>query len=300
MTDQTQSTEVDVQKQTESRGVMIARHKKELKLLRNQWNSKPKPKQPSARKQFNKDQKKAEADLINKQTEELKLLADAHNQSTTENNSLYGKNIPVTVQPPSSSPAVASPKKISRAQKRREVKAAKEREWRETLEKEKQNLSNDPREKEQKTLKEKLSKLKLTIKHVAPDGNCLYNAIVDQLKRENISYTCKSLRYLAADYILLHRDEFVPFMDGPESIEVYCENLKNTSVWGGQLELQALTNVVQRPINVYSAYSPVICMGEHFSGNPLLISYHKFEYIMGEHYNSCVPEVEEEEFKFQN
>jgi len=122
----------------------------------------------------------------------------------------------------------------------------------------------------------------------------MYSALVDQLKRHGIGYTSKILRTLAADYILANKQEFSPFIDGPEPFEVYCQNINNPAVWGSQLELQALSHVLKSPIYVYSADGPIAKMGESYSGDPLLLSFHKHEYTMGEHYNSVVPYEKDE------
>jgi OTU domain-containing protein 6 len=55
----------------------------------------------------------------------------------------------------------------------------------------------------------------------------------------------------------------------------------------------------QKPIRVFAAEQPVYTMGEEeYAGEaPLLLSYHRQFYALGEHYNSIVPlgGTEEEE-----
>lgn len=67
--------------------------------------------------------------------------------------------------------------------------------------------------------------------------------------------------------------------------------------WGGQLEIKALSECLQRPIFVYEANAPVVKMGEEFYNphspeQPIRLTYHKHYYALGEHYNSVTQLVE--------
>jgi len=57
----------------------------------------------------------------------------------------------------------------------------------------------------------------------------------------------------------------------------YCNEIENSSSWGGQLELKALSSALELPILVYTADadSPPIEMGAEFlsSVEPLRLSY---------------------------
>ncbi|KAL6049112.1 OTU domain-containing protein 6B [Balamuthia mandrillaris] len=103
----------------------------------------------------------------------------------------------------------------------------------------------------------------------------------------------QQLRTETAAYMLTHADDFKPFVDleedTHESFEAYCEAIKSTSSWGGQLELKALTHYLRVPILIHSAYSPDVVMGEEYEGSPLHLSFHQHYYTLGEHYNSVVP-----------
>lgn len=45
----------------------------------------------------------------------------------------------------------------------------------------------------------------LTVKEVHPDGNCLFSAVVDQLRvRGEFAHTARSLRQDAVDYLTKH------------------------------------------------------------------------------------------------
>jgi len=67
--------------------------------------------------------------------------------------------------------------------------------------------------------------------------------------------------------------------------------MANTAVWGGQMEIKALSHVLKQPITVVMAVGSNVEMGKEEFGEiaePLLVSYHKFAFTAGEHYNSVV------------
>jgi len=189
----------------------------------------------------------------------------------------------------------ASPKKLSKAQKRREKKEDEERKRDKRLaEAEISNLSS-ARSIETNQLNAIMSEAGFMIKEIAPDGNCLYNAIADQLLAGE--YDWKALRLLAAEKLRKNREQFIPFMTNLESgepyteeeFEKYCHEIETTNIWGGQLEIQALSSALGQPIEIFQADSPILKIGEDLDGKTIRISYHKHAYGLGEHYNSVVP-----------
>jgi len=196
--------------------------------------------------------------------------------------------------------------KSSKAMKRREKKANKQRERDELIaQQELDNLTSD-RNLEAKALKEILGKRSLAIQEIPSDGNCLYVAVEHQLSKQNITTSMQSLRCQVSEYMLSHEDDFLPFLSHPESGEpfsqeqykVYCKDIATKPVWGGHLELQALSCVLKQPIEVIQADGPIVKLGEQFLDQPIILSYHKHVYGLGEHYNSVIPEslVEEDEW----
>jgi len=57
--------------------------------------------------------------------------------------------------------------------------------------------------------------------------------------------------------MLQHKEEFIPFMEeglnNEEKFREYCDKMANTASWGGQLELKALSQILKRPIMVFSS-----------------------------------------------
>ena len=79
--------------------------------------------------------------------------------------------------------------------------------------------------------------------------------------------------------------------------------MKDSSEWGGHLELRALSMALNRPIYVYSLNSgkeplkilPPTYVSSDGDGdgdgdtNAIRLSYHLHYYALGEHYNQVVP-----------
>lgn len=194
--------------------------------------------------------------------------------------------------------------KISKAQKRRDKKSQLEREREENIKlQDKKNLSG-PRNTEHQLIVTRLKERNLQIFPIPSDGDCLYQAISHQLLliRQQI-FSVGDLRKNVANYIRQNKNDFITFMSNQDTFEMltdmefeeYCDKIRDTKVWGGQLEIKALSNCLKCPINVIQATGPdSIEQGTEFTGSPLTITYHRHMYSLGEHYNSTIqkePEV---------
>lgn len=186
--------------------------------------------------------------------------------------------------------------RISKAQKKRDKKALQAKEQYEIAALAEKDYVNTLRYAEEEKIKNLLAEMKLQVKPMVPDGNCLYYAIVDQLKRTGTDgvYNSDTLRRKTADYMLTNADDFMPFLTDPntgdcfdkEQYVKYCDDIANTAAWGGQLELRAMSHIVQTPIHVVQADVPRIVVGEEYHGEPIILTYHRHELGLGEHYNS--------------
>lgn len=163
----------------------------------------------------------------------------------------------------------------------------------------------------------------LTVEEVEADGHCLYRAVARQCARVALEGVgdgkdYAKLRSICADVLLgPNRGEYEPFAefgdghdghhssggDHPATFEEYVEKVRSSAVWGGQLELRALSEGLHCPIVVFSAEGPPLTMGAEYydsenesgdtnwgSKKALLLSFHRHYYALGEHYNSVVPE----------
>ncbi|KAF9290911.1 OTU domain-containing protein 6B [Linnemannia elongata] len=203
-------------------------------------------------------------------------------------------------QQQSSSGGGGGGKKPNRQKARKDRKAQALKELQDEAEQEAAGQVN-MNEVERKSIEELANVMNVTVKDVTADGHCLYNAIADQLlQRYQTETTVKTLRHETAEYMKAHSDDFLPFltnkqgdMMSPEDFNDYCKDLESTAVWGGQPELLALSRVHKVPIWVVQMGSPTVKLSEGVDATktPLMVSYHRHMYGLGEHYNSLRPKL---------
>ncbi|KAG0324328.1 OTU domain-containing protein 6B [Podila humilis] len=189
-------------------------------------------------------------------------------------------------------------KKPNRQKARKDRKAQALKELQDEAEKEADGQVN-MNEVERKAIEELAEVMGVKVKDVTADGHCLYNAIADQLSQHyQKQTTVKDLRHDTADYMRENADDFLPFltnkqgdMMSPQDFIEYCNDLESTAVWGGQPELLALSRVHKVPIWVVQMGSPTVKLSAEIypAKTPLLVSYHRHMYGLGEHYNSLRP-----------
>jgi len=167
---------------------------------------------------------------------------------------------------------------------------------------------------EEKTIKRICEELDLRIHEINADGHCLYSAVADQLALLSIippsHATYTNTRLVASNYIWSHPEDFLLFLPdesssssglmSPRSFEQYCAAIRETSVWGGEPEILALSRAFNVPIHVVQGTSPPVIVhnpvGAPADGDitdkekkVVRISYHRKMYGLGEHYNSLRP-----------
>ncbi|KAI1314798.1 OTU domain-containing protein 6B [Mortierella claussenii] len=204
--------------------------------------------------------------------------------------------------PPSKSlhsqPQPSMGKKPNRQKARKDRKALALKELQDEAEKEATGQVN-MNEVEHKAIEELSQVMGVTVKDITPDGHCLYNAIADQLSQHyQTQTTVKDLRHSTAQYMRENADDFLPFltnkqgdMMSADDFAEYCKDLESTAVWGGQPELLALSRVHKVPIWVVQMGSPTVKLSADIypAKAPLMVSYHRHMYGLGEHYNSLRP-----------
>ncbi|CAG8698942.1 26738_t:CDS:2, partial [Racocetra persica] len=112
------------------------------------------------------------------------------------------------------------------------------------------------------------------------------NAITELIKPmglvvEEVDY--REMRHEAAMYMRQHPDDFLPFLsnakDGEmyslEQFQKYCDDLENTAVWGGELEIIAISRVYKVPIHIVQMNSPILKMSDDIfpDKDPIFLSY---------------------------
>jgi len=186
--------------------------------------------------------------------------------------------------------------KVSKAQKRREKKEAEERARQKRIEDDHIDSATHSRTVEAALFEKILKQTSLSIFDVDPDGNCLYNAVAVNVHGHTSEEALQKLRKKTSEYMLEHMDDFLPFTSHPatgdmlsvEEYNEYCKDIRDTNSWGGQLELKAISQINQTPIEVYQAQGPKLLIGEEFQGEPIRLSYHRHQYGLGEHYNALI------------
>lgn len=265
---------------------MQLRHRRERKELQAKIQALKKcPGDKKKKKEVLEEIAQLEADLDRRQDEELQLLettADVRGLDIGAKDDKAGDQGPA--------------QRVSKAQKRRDKKANDEKERQaEILAQELLNV-NGPRQQESDSIKAVLASRDLLLHLIPSDGDCLYNAVKHQLTLlQKPPLSIAELRTLTADYILANRDELINYMtnaagdclDEKEFLD-YVEAIRNTRAWGGQVEIQALSNSLRCPIQVIQS-TGTITQGESFKGKPLVLTYHRHMYSLGEHYNSARP-----------
>lgn len=274
--------------------LLAKQHRKEKKDLQakiqSMKNAVPKN-DKKRRKQLTEDIAKLEAELSQKHENELRQL-NISSSVEEVSNALDSVNVTNNEEETDGKQT-----RTSKAQKRRDKRAALEKE-RETriAEAEVENLTGS-RHLENLKLKEKLAERHLQIKEISSDGHCMYRAVEDQLMVRGCALGLKELRAQTAQYMRSHADDFLPFLTDPntgdmytaEEFEKYCNDVADTAAWGGQLELKALSQVLQLPIEVIQAESLSIIIGEEYDRPPITLIYMRHAYGLGEHYNSVEP-----------
>lgn len=295
----------DMPEATNEEEEILKRHRLERKDLQAKIQAlkKTAPK-GKKKKEIQEDIVKMEQELETKQNAELEAYSGLNNVNPVDQEVTCiveddDKDVEIEEQNNEEFDA-AMPVKTTRAQRRRNKKAEESKEREKRIAEQEEKNREGPRVLEMKKIKEILNNLGLELHSIPADGNCLYCAVSHQLKvtgRE--ATTVKSLRKETASFMKEHKDEFLPFMynDSDEPVDEdqfleYCKNVENTKLWGSQLELRALSNILKCPIKIIQAAGQPTVQGENFTGPQLVLTYHRHLYRLGEHYNSTIDGTE--------
>lgn len=236
---------------------------------------------------------KLELALEQRHSEELEQLTTC--TKTIENGILQVEHLSIN-----DDKQTAPTERVSKAQKRRDKKAQADREKEIEINAQEELNKTGPRMVEIQTLKSILNSRQLQLHPIPSDGDCLYNAVRHQLMVTGHQplYDTPTLRCKTAEYISSNKDSLIYYMTNPSNgdilneveFERYCSAIRSTPAWGGQIEIKALSQVLKAPIEVLQASGPPTIQNEdNFSGPTLIITYHRFMYSLGEHYNSTQP-----------
>ncbi|XP_065364519.1 deubiquitinase OTUD6B [Calliphora vicina] len=282
-----------------------SRHRKERKELQSKIQALKKnaPKSDKKkRKEVLEEIAKLETDLEKKQEEEIQQaenevkseqVKSAQEEPPNGNHNNQTNNVDEEINEEKE-----PQQRVTKAQKRRDKKAREARQREEEIKASEDDAMFAPKFVEASKLKSKMKERELALFNVPSDGDCLYNAIRHQLLQNGLAIlTVKELRSETANYIQANKDSLIPYMTHPESgdlltdeeFQKYCDDVRDTPAWGGQIELKALSSILKVPIEVLQADGSPTVQGAEFGGSPLIITYHRHMYSLGEHYNSTMP-----------
>jgi OTU domain-containing protein 6 len=153
----------------------------------------------------------------------------------------------------------------------------------------------DLRKQETTAMREHFQKLGFKEISIRPDGHCLYSAVATRLQATTLKsgkfdtgglLPYQAVRAETARFISAHPSDFEPFLDEP--IDLYTNKIKDTTEWGGQLELQAIARAYGVDINVLQADGRVekIESGVDSENEPIWLTYYRHSFGLGEHYNA--------------
>ncbi|GKT99769.1 otu protein 2 [Fusarium langsethiae] len=293
---------------TETLEQIQTRHRRELKDLQGRITGKKKNATKKTRKGVNDECAEMERQLRDKQAAEVAALnpTESKNDDDDEDDAApkaehkrEGDKLAEETQKLSLSEPVEqqqqqqSGKKRNRQKERMARRAAEQEAEAQRAEEEASNMMNY-RAKESEYMKTTFEKHGLVEKDIAPDGHCLFSAVADQLRQNDIPLGdgatqepgYKTVRRVASNYMLEHGDDFAPFLE--EDLEGYARKMKDTAEWGGQLELMALARQYKAEIRVVQD-GRMERIGEEEgaeSGKTLWLAYYRHSYGLGEHYNS--------------
>ncbi|KAK5685536.1 OTU protein [Elasticomyces elasticus] len=295
-----------------------ARHRKEQRDLQSRVTQKKKQASKKTRKGVNEECDKLEAELketqaaelavldgettasdvepLNGQLDELTLKVDDAAISSTDGTQQVANEVePASPSQQPENDVVPQGKKPNRA-KARLAKRAQDLEEQARLAAEEAKNLPDMKTQERNRMLASMTERGLREKEIRADGHCLYSAVADQLEQlqvplgstssEKPAVAYKTVRAAAADYIELHEDDFVPFLEEP--LPEYLHKIRETGEWGGQLELMALAKSYGADINVLQDFGRVekIESGAGGEEKAMWLGYYKHGFGLGEHYNS--------------
>eukprot|EP01114_Cavostelium_apophysatum_P019962 TRINITY_DN6573_c0_g1_i2.p1 TRINITY_DN6573_c0_g1~~TRINITY_DN6573_c0_g1_i2.p1 ORF type:complete len:503 (+),score=145.03 TRINITY_DN6573_c0_g1_i2:119-1627(+) len=131
-----------------------------------------------------------------------------------------------------------------------------------------------------KKFNDQLNLFGLLVKDVAGDGNCLFRAVSDQMYGHPELHA--QLRDQACNFIARNRENFEPFIEDDVPFDKYVAEMRQSSTWGGNMEIQALSSVLGVNVVIHQLDFPRWEVNNYGPQTRAIhISYHD-----GEHYAS--------------
>ena len=108
----------------------------------------------------------------------------------------------------------------------------------------------------------------------------MFRAVSDQITGTEFMYM--DYRGLCVDHIIQEKDFYQFFIEDDENFGSYVSSMAKNGAWGGNIELQALSNVLGVNITIYQVNEPPWEISNFpETARRIHLSYHD-----GDHYNS--------------
>jgi len=128
--------------------------------------------------------------------------------------------------------------------------------------------------------KKKLEELGYFIREVGGDGNCLFRSVSEQVEGNEQNF--QEYREKCVNYMKENKDVFAPFIEDDEPFDKYIERMSQNSEWGGNLEIYALSKLLEANFYIYMLDQPMyIVKNFEKPKRNIMLTYHE-----GKHYNS--------------
>lgn len=135
---------------------------------------------------------------------------------------------------------------------------------------------------------ELLAESALKIFPIDGDGNCMFRAVSHQLYGDSQYHGL--IRARTIEYMGIERDYFSHFIEGGlERFDEYLEYKATNGAWGDDTEIQAMSEIYDRPFHIYTYSATPMRTFHEIEGHlaPIRVSYH------GKcHYNSVISTLE--------
>ena len=143
--------------------------------------------------------------------------------------------------------------------------------------KNKRNRQNDEIDEK---FKKQLETLGYFIREVGGDGNCLFRSVSEQV--EGNEHNFQEYREKCVNYMKENKDDFAPFIEDDEPFDKYVERMSQNGEWGGNLEIYALSKILEANFYIYILDQPMyIVKNFEKPKKNIMLTYHE-----GKHYNS--------------
>ena len=144
----------------------------------------------------------------------------------------------------------------------------------------KKNKRNRQNDEIDEKFKKHLETLGYFIREVGGDGNCLFRSVSEQVEGNESNY--KEYRERCVNYMKENKDTFAPFIEDDEPIDDYIERMSKNSEWGGNLEIYALSMLLEANFYIYIYEHPMYIVNNFEKPKKnIMLTYHD-----GRHYNS--------------